>query len=366
MDHLESQVVWGERGLETLAADWDYLETLAAQPSYAHSRIWWRSFLRNLAPSERPVAFLHLRRNGRPAAIVPAWNESAAEVAKVRVAAASLPTHDHFVRPDLLFDPEAMDAISPSRLLSLLAAGTGWRFAAFLTGPVWADSQVATWLARWPGESVTQEPAGASNCLPALPEDEFRALISKNFRKNLRKAEQRAAETPGLRVVWGGESNAAEALTLFSAVEASGWKGSKGTAIGQSHQLTAFYREAFCAFARERRGAVHVLLVEDRPVAAQLTVLAGRRCYVLKIGYDESFSSIAPGQVLLAQLRARCAAESPPRIVDLVTDMDWHDAWQPVPRPLQSYSIFRGTATGLLAYSASQAKSHVKSLLGRT
>jgi CelD/BcsL family acetyltransferase involved in cellulose biosynthesis len=365
MDHLESQVVWGERGFESLAADWDSLAALAAEPSYAHSRVWWSSFLRNLA-GQRPVAFLHLRRSGRPAGIIPAWNDSAAEIAKVRVPAASLPTHDHFVRPDLLLDPESMNSIAPSRLLSLLADGTGWRFAAFLTGPIWADSQAAAWLSRWPGESVTQEPAGASNYLPALPEKEFRAQISKNFRKNLRKAEQRAAETPGLRVVWGDETNTAEALSRFFAVEASGWKASEGTAIRQSAPLTAFYRDAFRGWAREQRGAVHVLLVDDRPVAAQLTVQAGRRCYVLKIGYDESFSSIAPGQVLLAQLRARCAEESPPRIVDLVTDMDWHDAWKPLPRPLLQYTIFRSTATGLLAYSAWQAKSHVKSLLGRT
>lgn len=90
-------------------------------------------------------------------------------------------------------------------------------------------------------------------------------------------------------------------------VEASGWKGRRGTAVLSSPQTTDFYRLVAGAFHDEGRLRLSSISLDGKLVAFDLGVLDHNRLYGLKFGYDESFRRFGPGLVLqLAEIERCC------------------------------------------------------------
>ncbi len=66
---------------------------------------------------------------------------------------------------------------------------------------------------------------------------------------------------------------------------------------------------------------------------------------VLKIGYDEAYASLAPGNLLLEQLIQYCAfAESRLTRLNLITGVEWHDDWKPRSEKVSNFWIYNHTA----------------------
>ncbi len=95
-------------------------------------------------------------------------------------------------------------------------------------------------------------------------------------------------------------------LDIGFAVEASGWKGRAGTAILSTPETEQFYRGLARAF--HERGALLLtrIVLDDTVAAFDLCVLRNNRLYLLKTGYDERFSKLAPGLVLRLCTIERC------------------------------------------------------------
>jgi CelD/BcsL family acetyltransferase involved in cellulose biosynthesis len=89
-------------------------------------------------------------------------------------------------------------------------------------------------------------------------------------------------------------------------VEASGWKGEKGTAILSSPAATRFYRELAAAFAAEGGLRLSTLRVDGRAVAFDYCLLDHGRLWSLKLGIDDDFRRFAPGIVLTLAEIERC------------------------------------------------------------
>lgn len=97
------------------------------------------------------------------------------------------------------------------------------------------------------------------------------------------------ARTPG---------DVAEALETFMAVEASGWKGRRGTAIGARDHTAAFFRESMGALASTGSAEIVTMRVPDGPVAVALLARADGRVWFYKTAYDERFARYSPGFAL--------------------------------------------------------------------
>jgi CelD/BcsL family acetyltransferase involved in cellulose biosynthesis len=95
-------------------------------------------------------------------------------------------------------------------------------------------------------------------------------------------------------------------LDIGFAVEGSGWKGRAGTAILSTPETERFYRGLARAF--HERGALRLtrIVLDDTVAAFDLCVLRNNRLYLLKTGYDERFSKLAPGLVLRLCTIERC------------------------------------------------------------
>ena len=150
-----------------------------------------------------------------------------------------------------------------------------------------------------------------------------------NFRRNLRKAANRAARdhSVAFQFVGGAEAQNPELLKRFLHVENSGWKGATGTAIARSPQRVAFYEALTRRLAQRGWLEWQTMEFDSEPVACHLAVRFGGAVALPKIGYDETYARYGPGNLLFRELLERSFDDPTVDEVNCLTDQPWHDNW---------------------------------------
>jgi len=134
------------------------------------------------------------------------------------------------------------------------------------------------------------------------------ALGAKKL-KELRRQRHRLAEHGAVRFdVARTPEQVAAALETFLQLEASGWKGKRGTALKQDEGDAAFVRRAAPALAETGSCEIVCLRAGDAPVAAAIVLRHQDRAFYFKLGIDERFARFSPGvQLTLDLTRHLCA-----------------------------------------------------------
>ena len=134
------------------------------------------------------------------------------------------------------------------------------------------------------------------------------ALGSKKL-KELRRQRHRLAEHGAVHFdVARSPDQVAPALEAFLALEASGWKGARGTALMQNDGDASFIRHAVLPLAASGQCEIVTLRAGDKPVAAAIVLRHRDRAFYFKIGVDEQFARYSPGvQLTLDLTRHLCA-----------------------------------------------------------
>ncbi|MBR0993440.1 GNAT family N-acetyltransferase [Bradyrhizobium japonicum] len=98
------------------------------------------------------------------------------------------------------------------------------------------------------------------------------------------------------------------ALETFLKLEASGWKGKRGTALVQHAGDATFIRRAVPALAETAQCEIITLRTGTTPVAAGIVLRHQNRAFFFKLGIDERFAKYSPGvQLTLDLTRHLCA-----------------------------------------------------------
>ena len=142
-----------------------------------------------------------------------------------------------------------------------------------------------------------------------LPGSVNRGLGSKP-RKELRRQWNRLAELGPLVFTAASDPDAvARALERFLALEAKGWKGSRGTALGSQPETRAFARAALGDLAS--RGQVDVVSLDlaDAPIAMGIVLRSGHHAFFWKTAYDEELARFSPGLQFALRLTDQLAAD---------------------------------------------------------
>jgi CelD/BcsL family acetyltransferase involved in cellulose biosynthesis len=152
------------------------------------------------------------------------------------------------------------------------------------------------------------------------------------------------------------------ALDEFIEVEASGWKGMEGErgAIKLDPGLRNFYRSLCNSFSQSEACEINLLKAEGRCIAGQFCLVLGDTSYILKIGYDEAYFHVAPGNMLLEQSLQRYLREGVVKYVNLVTDTPWHASWKPLSYAVSNAYVFNTTTAGLAAFALLKAKLYLR------
>lgn len=98
------------------------------------------------------------------------------------------------------------------------------------------------------------------------------------------------------------------ALEIFLQLEASGWKGKRGTALVQHEGDATFIRRAVVALAETAQCEIVTLRAGATPVAAGIVLRHQDRAFFFKLGINERFAKYSPGvQLTLDLTRHLCA-----------------------------------------------------------
>jgi CelD/BcsL family acetyltransferase involved in cellulose biosynthesis len=148
-------------------------------------------------------------------------------------------------------------------------------------------------------------------CLDATPDaDELlRDALGPKKLKELRRQRHRLAEHGAIRFdVARTREEVTAALETFLRLEASGWKGKRGTALIQDEGDAAFVRRAAPALAENGQCEIVTLHAGTTPVAAGIVLRHQDRAFFFKLGIDEQFAKFSPGvQLTLDLTRHLCA-----------------------------------------------------------
>ena len=134
------------------------------------------------------------------------------------------------------------------------------------------------------------------------------ALGTKKL-KELRRQRHRLAEHGAVSFeVARSPDEVAAAIETFMGLEASGWKGQRGTALAQDHGDAAFIRRATATLAQTGQCEIVILRAGETPVAAAIVLRHQDRAFYFKLGVDERFAKFSPGvQLTLDLTRHLCA-----------------------------------------------------------
>ncbi len=123
--------------------------------------------------------------------------------------------------------------------------------------------------------------------------------VSSKRRRDLARNRRRLEEIGNLSLLTETAGpGLAEAVQVFLQLEASGWKGDRGTALACTPATRAFAEQAFGPSGGVGTSRVDLLLLDGQPIAAGVIVFSGTTGFTVKGAYDESFANYGAGLIL--------------------------------------------------------------------
>jgi hypothetical protein len=86
-------------------------------------------------------------------------------------------------------------------------------------------------------------------------------------------------------------------LETFLALEASGWKGKRKSAMVADRYRAAFAREAVTNLALMDNARIHELKLDGRTIATMVVFVISGEAYTWKTAFDEEFAAYSPGSI---------------------------------------------------------------------
>ena len=131
------------------------------------------------------------------------------------------------------------------------------------------------------------------------PESYFAAALSAKKRKELRRQLARLSERGEVNFVRQADADGLEEWTdSFLALEAAGWKGKAGSALGQATATGALFREALAGAARQGRLERLSLTLDGQAISMLANFITPPAAFSYKTTYDEAYARFSPGVLL--------------------------------------------------------------------
>ncbi|WP_294267456.1 GNAT family N-acetyltransferase [uncultured Sphingomonas sp.] len=185
----------------------------------------------------------------------------------------------------------------------------------------------------------------------------YEATVRKKKRKELKRLANRLAElgTVVTTRLSPGE-DLGEWIDAFLALEASGWKGREGSALGSDTAKRGFFAQALAGAREAGRLEILRMTVGERTIAMLVNFLCPPGSASFKIAYDEDYARFSPG--VLIQIENYGILDAP--------FIDWMDSCAAANHPMidslwaERRGIVRltlpiGGARGRLAFAAARA-----------
>ncbi len=326
-------------GLEALAPEWDALAVATGAPIFCRPGwigAWWSAF------GAGELQVFVARREGELSGVLPLWRRRGTLHGCANIHS---PLFEAVTRHE-----EDLDTLVAA---ALAAAPSGLAIASL--DPV---GPLAAALGRQAGAGATLLEAGRaiSSRIAHVERERFEADLARKRRSEMRRSWKLLAKEGEPR---HGEVDVAADLERhldeFLRLEGSEWKRRQGTAIAQSPQALAFYREMPRWAAAVGVLRLSFIWVGGRAVSTELSLDDGGRRFALKTGFDAEFARCGPGILQVVEdvyvglergQSVELGVGGEPLKVELRSE-----TW-----PLVELVLFPGTLRGSLARLASGAR----------
>jgi CelD/BcsL family acetyltransferase involved in cellulose biosynthesis len=324
--------------IEPLAAEWDELVDRTTPIPWVRPgwiAAWWQAFGRG------QLELLAAWRAGRLVGMLPLQRHGG------RIGSATNPHSHGFC---LLAEDDAVRRALADALMRRSARQVTLRYLPS-DGAGLAEARTA---ARAAGRLLVIRPMLRS---PYVPIDgdwaAYTRVLSSHRLRGVGRQRRRLERLGRLDVdVQDGRERLDHLLAEGWRVEASGWKGRRGTAVA-SHSDTRGFYQAVARWAAAR-GCLRLafLRLDGRPLAFDFGLEDNGVHYLLKTGYDASWREYGPGVLLRHEMLARAFALRLDRYELLGADDSWKAHWTDKAHELIALQAFTPSPAGLVDWAA--------------
>lgn len=196
-------------------------------------------------------------------------------------------------------------------------------------------------------------PTRLNPCLSILSrQDPFGGCTPRyaGYRKRLRSYQEKLEKDGpvSLEVFTRAEN---EVLRRFFALESSGWKGRRGSAIFGDPALVNFYTRVAVEAADQDSLRIYSLSQRNHLIAMEFGLLRHGRYYSPKAAYNEDFRKYSPGHLLVSMIIKDLAANGV-TLYDFLGPMaQYKRVWAPEVREHSNLYIFRPSVKGRMLHA---------------
>lgn len=358
--------VSGLPGLESIEESWKQIRQRISNPSFYHLFGWYWSYTKFLDKTGKNISYYVIRANGIPVAIVPAKRYER-KLFGIPVRSLETPDHNHLGLTDLLLAEESGLSADAAIQNVLDSEGNRGEVDVFRILESCEDSILNKCLAQQDAGRVIRAQVTKSKYIDCrVTHEEYLEKLAGRFKKNNRRKRRKAESLGTLEFdILNSQQDFDQKYEAFLDLESSGWKGQQGksTAIKQYDELRQFYLNLQSKVNGEGEVLINTLALDGKYIAAQYCVIAAGTVHLLKIAFDEDYSEISPGFLLLDQLiNVACGNPQIDRI-SFVTGASWNDDWKPETLAVDELVIVNHTLRGSLVLLAYRAKTILKTIL---
>ena len=196
-------------------------------------------------------------------------------------------------------------------------------------------------------------------------EDYFLRGLDSRFVSTFRRRKRRLTEQGSL-TLRGFRDAEPGLLHIFFNLEASGWKGHQGSAIGNDQRYRQFYEAVARSAARFGYLRLHFLEHRGKMIAGHFGLTYRHRHSTPKGARDEEYDRFGPGHLLMDLVLRECAQQGLQEFDFLCEDDPWKLSWTSQVRPHANLYIFRKNPQGRLAHLGRfKFKPVLRAILGR-
>ncbi|NCT82176.1 MAG: GNAT family N-acetyltransferase [Comamonadaceae bacterium] len=174
----------------------------------------------------------------------------------------------------------------------------------------------------------------------------------KKLAQNLDRYRRRA-EADGVRQEFRVITDAGDmeaTVARYALLEAEGWKGRRGTAVGSSPEQLRFYQRLMRRLAEQGQAIAWELWFNGQLAASRLAIRDGNTLAMLKTTYLESAAAYSPGRELLRRAIEQCFELLPGGRIEFYTDATEDQLrWASGQRWVRHVAFYRSPAARMVA-----------------
>lgn len=205
---------------------------------------------------------------------------------------------------------------------------------------------------KYRGFAVKRSSAGSRAVFIGSDWDEYYRSLSPQRRYDIKRARGRAEVAGEVSVVvfCPEPDELVRHLKIAFRIEASGWKGIKGSSLMSNKEIGNFFSIYAARASKEKILRLCFLSVGEKAIAMQIGVEFADRLWVLKIGYDELWSRCSPGMLLTMEAIRYAFTKGLKSYEFLGSDEPWLRTWTGEKREFTSIGVYPFAPIGLFSF----------------